>query len=81
MKQYPWYRVGVGLVCVTDQGSNQCPGAQLQLSIPSRMDGNTDQGSMAGPGRGHVSPKAWGAVWARGDAAQLLINTSTSPLL
>lgn len=79
VKQCLWYRVG--LVCVTDQGSDQCPGAQLQLTIPSRMDRNTDQGSMAGPGRGQGSPKARGPWWARSDAAELLINTPTSPFL
>lgn len=56
VKQCLWYTVGVGLVCVPSQGSNQRPGAQLQLAIPSRMDGNTDQGSMAGARR---PPRPW----------------------
>lgn len=52
VKQCLWYTVRVGLMCVTGQGRKHLlgpvPGAQLQLTIPSRMDASTDQGCMAG---------------------------------
>lgn len=55
VKHCLWYTVGVGLECLTGQGSSS---AQLQLTTPSRMGGNTDQA----PWQGHASPKAPGPM-------------------